>query len=283
MTRLAILALAALAACGGDPAGAAATALDLGAPTAVVVDAAGGCFVATIWADGAAGILRLAADGSVAGRFAGGAAGKLVAPKGLAHHGGVLFVADGTRVVKLDARDGRWLGAVPVPGAVGLWDVAAAADGSLWLADPGLGADDQPVQPGSLFWLPAGGAVVERLATDDCGRPTALVAQPTGVYAVTFDGDFLLVDRRARVERLGKAPASELTGLCRVAPGRWLAGSRRSGSLYQFDLRGGAPQAVPDLRLEQPGDFDVDAGRGQLLVPTRGPLRLVRHPVPESR
>jgi sugar lactone lactonase YvrE len=85
------------------------------------------------WKDDKQGSLgKLALDGSIiAAEWVKG----LSAPKGLALHENLLYVGDMTELVVVDVEKGAIAKRIPMPGAKGLNDVAAAPDGTIYASD----------------------------------------------------------------------------------------------------------------------------------------------------
>jgi DNA-binding beta-propeller fold protein YncE len=85
------------------------------------------------WADDKKGSIgKLGLDGSIiAAEWVTG----LSAPKGLALHGNFLYVGDMTEMVVVDVEKGAIAKRIPMPGAKGLNDVAAAPDGTVYASD----------------------------------------------------------------------------------------------------------------------------------------------------
>ncbi len=227
--------------------------------------------VAQAPADAPAAIARVYPDGRVqpAWILDGRAGAALHAPRGMVCTGDVLRVVDIDTVRSFDRGTGRPLAALTVPGAISLADLSVDPSGAIWVTDPALSPEGTALGAAAVFVIGIDG-VVERLALDGrVGRPSGIVAQRDAAYLVTWDsGEFLMVDRRGHVERLGTAPTAELSGLCRVAPGRWLASSRAGHCLYEFGLGGGVPARLAGFEIADPGDFDLDARRHRLLLPS---------------
>ena len=206
----------------------------------------------------------------------------LRAPTGLALGGDLLWVADGVALRAFDRVSGAPRGAVPIPGATALADVAVGPDGAIWCSDRGVTEDGRATGTDAI-WRLADGTLppheppIAVCRGADLGQPTALVARTGSVYVVGRDGQFFSVDAKGRRSDLATAPARDLVGLVRVeaADGRaaWFASSA-SGTLHRFDVGGGAtalPRTFGDL-----GDLGYDARRGVLLLPLVAADRIER-------
>ncbi|MEO6594774.1 MAG: hypothetical protein ABIP94_08480 [Planctomycetota bacterium] len=227
-------------------------------------------------------IARVQSDGTMQRHWiAGGRSGvTLHAPKGMALHGDVLWVADIDVLRRFDRRLGRPLGEVVIPGATFLNDVSAGPDGTIYCTDSGLDAQFGPTGTDAIWRVGQDGVPTMLRKGPDLGQPNGLVARDIGVYVVSWrDGTFYQIDTKGRRTDLGVAPAAQLDGLVRVEPngdsgatGYWLATSWAGSCVYRFDAGGGCT-ALP-ARLEQPADCGLDAKRHLLLVPLFGSNRL---------
>lgn len=217
-------------------------------------------------------IARVRPDGSFVRRhwIQGGRDGvTLHAPKGMALVGDVLWVADIDHLRKFDRRSGRPLGAVPVPGATFLNDVAAAPDGSVYVTDTGLDASFRATGTDAIWRVGPDGTLKALIRGAELGQPNGIVALAGGVYVVSWrDGTFYQVDRDGRRTDLGRAPTAQLDGLVRTRDGRWLCTSWQGECVYEFDNKGGVRKAPWDF--EQPADCGYDQQRNRLLVPLFG-------------
>lgn len=204
----------------------------------------------------------------------------LHAPKGMAIAGEVLWVADIDVVRRFDRRSGAPLGAIEIPGATFLNDIAIGPDGSVYVTDTGLDAAFQPTGTDAIWRLQADGTAVALAKGPELGQPNGLVAQPGGLYVVGWrDGTFFQVDYRGVRTELLRAPLAQLDGLVRVpgpagdpAAAYWLCTSWAGACVYRCGALG-AITALPP-RLEQPADCGYDAVRHRLLVPLFGQHRI---------
>lgn len=198
----------------------------------------------------------------------------LQAPRGLAVHGAVVWVADGSQLRRFASQTGAVLGPIAVPMAAVLHDVSVAPDGTAFCCGVRLGTEVL----GAAVWRVGLDEAVEVLAQGaDLGNPQALCATASGLYLASADGGFRLLDGKGHATLLAKVDTGPLVGLGRL-PGRdgaapsWFACSTGDQALYRFDLQGGVvpvPHSLPS-----PGRCAIDARRGRLLVPLPGVGRL---------
>lgn len=213
-------------------------------------------------ADGAGWISLLGADGRViAPQWSKG----FDAPKGMALAGGALWVADITRLRRIDPDSGALLPSVELPGAVFLNDVAADVDGE------GVYVSD--MMTGVIWRADAQGAVPY---VSGLGLPNG-IAVAQGVLFVATWGEGLHADFRTdhagglfRVDPAsqevtpvpGGGGLGNLDGLIADAQGGLIFSDFMAGRiarLAQGDLR---EIAAPGL-----GSADIAAGDGVILVP----------------
>jgi len=215
----------------------------------------------------------------------------LHAPKGMAITGDILWVADIDTLRAFDRTSGAPVRSIEVPGASCLQDVAAGADGMLFVSDAGLDANGQPTGSDGIWyvecWAKAGSVLrygeqwtpTPLVRGPELGQPRGLVAHKNSVYYVSWrDGTFWLVEPCGALTQLSKAATGQLDGLVRVeakdgtgAPA-WITTSWAGSCLHRFDVRGGCT-TLPE-KLEQPADCGFDAVRRLLLVPLFGRNKL---------
>lgn len=263
----------------------------LSEPESVVYDAeAGGVYLVSniagspFAADGEGFIARVAPSGRVLDRqWISG----LDAPKGLALSGDTLYVTDLTRIRRFDRRSGAGLGAVSVPGAAFLNDLALAPNGALYASDTGV----EPAEGGfassgtAAIYRIAPGVAPERIASGDAlGLPNGLAFIPgsdpdrPALLVSTLDGSgqVLRIDPEGRVGTYARVPTGALDGIAVLPGGTVLVSSWRAGTIYAVSGEGEAARLLA-TGLETPADFAVDGERGRLVVPlfTPGELRAV--------
>jgi len=187
---------------------------------------------------------------------------KLDAPKGTAISGGVLWVADITVVRKFDARTGKPLGDIEIPGATFLNDVAPAPDDGVYVTDSGLDAAFKPSGSDAVYEISKAGKVKALAKDKELGGPNGVLAVDGTVYTVTF--------RTGEIEKVGtkereKLPKGQLDGIVALASDDLLVSSWEGKTVFR-----GAMGKWQDLmvEIESPADIGWDSKRHRLLIPS---------------
>jgi len=198
----------------------------------------------------------------------------LDAPRGLAVFGDVLYVADVSKVRKFKASSGEPLGDIEVPGAMYLSDVAAAVDGSIYIADVGsdpseAGLADEGAD--AIYQVSPAGQVSVVAKRANLGGPFALAATETGLW-VTCSGtnELLLLVPGGENEAVSDAgrlplPGAAPRGLVALPDGTFAISSESAGSIYRGYRDGPFQPIIADL--EAPADIGYDTRRQRLLIP----------------
>lgn len=225
--------------------------------------------------DGIGWVSRFDAEGRVVeARWIDG----LDAPTGIASAGDRLYVADRGGLLEIDIPGARVLRTIELPGVAFANDVAAAADGTVYVSDM-AGNRIYRVRPGepAEVWLE--GEVLqnpnglwvdgERLLVGTWGP----MIDPGG-FAVRHPGRVLSVDREtAAVTALGSGePVASIDGIVRVGDG-YFATDWPGGRLLHFDAKG-RPQVVLS-GFSQLADLGYSASTRTLAIPVMSENRLV--------
>jgi sugar lactone lactonase YvrE len=201
----------------------------------------------------------------------------LEAPRGLAVFGDVLYVADVTTVRKFKASSGEPLGNIEVPGAVFLSDVAAAVDGSIYIADVGSDPSEAAIADegaDAVYQVSPAGQVSVVARRPNLGGPFALAANQTGLWvACSGTSELLLLVPGGDDEAVGDAgrlalPGPAPRGLAALPDGTFVISSETTGTIYR-GYRDGPFQPIID-GLEGPADLGYDTRRQRLLIPLLG-------------
>jgi sugar lactone lactonase YvrE len=189
---------------------------------------------------------------------------KLDAPKGMAISGGVLWVADITVVRKFDAKTGKPMGEVKVPGAGFLNDVAPAADGGILVTDSGLNAKFEASGTDAVYSISKAGAVKPLIKGKDLGGPNGVIAVGDTVWVTTFRSGAVFEVPKTGEPKPVKLPKGQLDGIVALENGEFLVSSWEGKTVFQ-----GKGDQWKDLKLdlESPADIGWDSKRKKLLVP----------------
>lgn len=229
-------------------------------------------------------ISRVAPSGRVLSLkwIAGGRAGvTLNAPKGMAVAGGTLYVTDITVVRMFDRATGRPTGAIPIPGATFLNDLAAGPDGSVYVTDSGLKPDFSPSGTDAVYRIDRMGKVTTIAKDPNLHGPNGIAVLPGGaLLVVTFSQQSELYTlapdgtRRA----LPALPAGQLDGVELLPDGSYLVSSWAASTVFRASPDGTAKAVVEGVRA--PADIGYDRRRRQVLIPMFMDSRVVVVRVP---
>jgi sugar lactone lactonase YvrE len=215
-------------------------------------------------------IMELSPDGKVnKPKFIAGGTNdvKLNAPKGLALHGGILYVSDVSTVRKFDAKTGAGKGEIPIAGSTFLNDVASTADGKIYVSDSGVKVTDKGFEPtgSEAVYVIEKGKAKALTKTKDLGAPNGLLPVAGGVLAVTLTSNELyrLDDKGARQD-ITKLPVGGLDGLVQAGD-KLLVTSWSSKTIYRGKLNDKFEPLVPNVN--SPADIGYDTKRSRVLVP----------------
>lgn len=192
---------------------------------------------------------------------------QLSAPMGMALAGGVLWVADGSRVHAFDARTGKPRKSHKLGPEASLADVAIV-DGAPVVSDEG-----PELGPGMLYRIAARGRPAPYLRPNqrDLGRPHGLYAPGDGSVWVTADRELYRVVRGERVAH-AELPDGPLDGIVGLPGGELLVASHE-GNIYRGKPAPGGrgplqvTWTVAFTGITTPSDLGLDEGRRRLLIP----------------
>lgn len=225
--------------------------------------------------DGVGWISRFDAEGRVvAARWVEG----LDAPTGIASVGDTLFVADRGGLLEIDVAAAKLLRTIELPGVAFANDVAAAADGTVYVSDmagnriyrvrPGRPAEvwlkGEALQNPNGLWVDG-----DRLLVGTWGP----MIDPGG-FAVRHPGRVQSVDRGSgAITPLGSGePVASIDGLVRVGE-HLFATDWPGGRLLRFDAEG--RHVVAASGFQQLADLGYSASTRTIALPVMGDNRLV--------
>ncbi len=201
--------------------------------------------------------------------IAGGQKGvSLDAPKGMAIVGGLLYVTDITWVRIFDRKTGAPQGKLFVKGATFLNDLAADANGKLYVTDTGWKAGEKDFEgtgTDALFAIDPKVVTPKKILGDpQLGNPNGVAVAKDGPWVVSASGELYPV-RDGKKGQATKLPSGALDGLVALEDGTFLVSSWASSSVYR-GKPGGTFEAIIE-NAKSPADIGYDAKRHRLLMP----------------
>jgi hypothetical protein len=187
----------------------------------------------------------------------------LIDPLGIFLHGDRLYVADVGAVRVFDRATGAPRGAIEIPDAVRLNDIAAAKDGTLYVSDSG--SDDAP---GAIYRITPQGQVSAFVARDAAlERVNGIAVMPDGHIVHGGRGVNLVVRTPAgAIVREHTLPTGRIDGIVATSDGGLLVASQDGHAVYKLAPGGAKPVAVAqDIPI--PAAIGLDPKRARLLVP----------------
>jgi hypothetical protein len=192
---------------------------------------------------------------------------KLDAPKGMAVAKGVLYVADIAAVRMFDVKSGAAKGEVKIDGAAFLNDVAAGADGKIYVSDTGMKAGEKGFEPTGTdaVYVIEKGKAKPLAKTKELGGPNGVLSTDKGVVVVTFgSGEVYRLDDKGAKQDASKPPKGALDGVVPLGDSL-LVSSWEGSAIYKGKLGGSFEVVLTDQN--SPADIGYDTKRGRVLVP----------------
>jgi streptogramin lyase len=195
---------------------------------------------------------------------------ELNAPKGMAIVGDTLYVADISAVRRFDRTSGASLGAIDIPGATFVNDLAATRDGQVIVSDTGVvftdsGAEDTGTA--AVYLMDADGELTT-IASDNLDKPNGVLDSRVhdGVLVASFGGNVVYkLDADGERTDVVELPTGGLDGLMETAGGDLLVSSWEGSAVYRVTPDRVISTAADELPA--PADIGWDEGRRRLLVP----------------
>jgi hypothetical protein len=216
-------------------------------------------------------ITEISGDGKVTKpKFIEGGSGKvkLDAPKGSAIVGGVLYVADITVVRKFDAKTGAPKGDIPVKDAVFLNDVAAAADGRLFVSDSGVKEGPKGLEPAggdAVYVIDRAGTVKPVAKMKELGGPNGVLVLGKKVLVNTLNSDQIYgLSDKGEMQEVTHLPRGGLDGFLSVGD-TLLVSSWQASAVYRGKLGGTFEPIIHGVK--GPADMGFDSKRSRVVVP----------------
>jgi hypothetical protein len=192
----------------------------------------------------------------------------LDAPKGMAIVKGVLYVADISTVRMFDAKTGAPKGEVKLEGATFANDVAASADGKIYVSDSGIKISEKGIDPTKTdaVWVIEKGKAKAFAKGEELGHPNGLLVEGKNVVVVTFgSGELYKLDEKGTKTGAVKFPKGSLDGIVSVG-GKFFVSSWEGASVFASDGVGAGATAVI-VGTKTPADIGFDSKRNRILVP----------------
>ncbi len=232
-------------------------------------------------------ITRVSPEGEVlAERWIDGASDEveLSAPKGSAIVDDTFFVTDITVVRQFDRETGEPTGTIEIPGATFLNDIAAGPDGSIYVSDMGLAANDagEMVPSGSdaIYQITPDGTVTPLIQAPEIAVPNGLAVLPDGDLAVapfSESGEVYRLDAQGQLEEIARVPGGLLDGIVALPDGSLLVSSWALPGVVRITADGEVSTVAADIA--SPADIGYDSSRNLLLVPDMTTNRILALPL----
>lgn len=202
----------------------------------------------------------------------------LRAPKGMAIVGDTLYVADIGGIRRFDRETGAPQGAIEIPDASFLADLAVSPDQVLYASDSGLGPNFKPTETDAIYRVDPGGTVEVLVKDVALAQPRGLVAGAEAVFVVDWtEGNLRRIERDGSHNVIATLPVNQLDGLVRDARGGFLVSSWGGLAVYRVTDTGQVSAVVSDLQA--PAGIGYDQKRERLLVPLAHDNKLEIHPM----
>lgn len=218
--------------------------------------------------DGSGYISRMRPDGTVDSlHFVQGGRGgvTLHAPKGMALTGDTLWVTDIDAIRGFDRRSGAPLATVEVPTSRFLNDLAIGPDGMLYATESGFRAAPDGNGREAVYRIGPGHRPDLVLTDVPVPNGIALTKDGSGLLLASF-GDAAIREWRpvdGSLTKVGEGPGQH-DGLAVLDDGRILTSSWVDSSVV---VLGTGDAAALVEGVPSPADFEVDRGRGRLVIP----------------
>lgn len=186
-------------------------------------------------------------------------------PLGLIIDGPFVHVADTTAIRTFNRTTGAPVRSVDVPGAVRLNDLAAGADGTLYVTDSG---NDQ--NAGALYRIsPEGQVTVFAERSDTLQRPNgvAVLSDGTVVHGGLLGKTLFYRNPEGRILRQRDLPTGRIDGIIATANGDLFVASQDGQLVYRVPADETKPPVVVASDIPIPAAIGVDSQRRRVLIP----------------
>ena len=194
----------------------------------------------------------------------------LNAPKGMAIHGGHLYVSDIDRLVQIALATGEIVAEYPAPGAVFLNDVAADCAGNIYVSDSS--------SSNSAIYRLADGVISVWMAGEEIQKPNGLhMKRNKLLVGSSGDGCIKAIDLETEAVKVVACPGSGIDGLHPVGRGMYaISDWKGKTSLVNTDDDVTVLLDTTDQGINS-ADFDYVKRQNLLVIPTFFDNRVVAY------
>lgn len=192
---------------------------------------------------------------------------RLDGPKGMTIVGDTLYVSDVLAVRRFDRRTGAPLGAIALPGATMINDLAT--DGtSVYVSDTAIRSSAGPTfiaTKTDAIWKITGDRATKIASGVGLRQPNGLAFHDGALWVAPFSGNEIYRLDGAERADIAETPRGQLDGLVILEDGARIVTSWQGSTIYRETGEG---KFVPLLNgIALPADIGYDANRKRLLVP----------------
>lgn len=183
-------------------------------------------------------------------------------PKGLLIQEGKLFVTDNKRIVEMDIDLGQISREYSIEEAGMLNDIAADADGNLYISD---------TRKNSIFKLDTLGIISEWMNSKELQAPNGLLFSKNELWVAAWGngetgGDILKIDPDTQeIQKVSEKGIGNLDGLQQGKAGDFYFSDWQSGKIFRIEVGGKIKEVVTSARSV--GDILLLEEKGLLILP----------------
>lgn len=200
--------------------------------------------------------------------IAGGVDGvTLNAPKGTALVGNTLYVADIDTVRLFDQTTGKFLRDIKIEDSSFLNDLAADAEGNVYVSDTGVTPSFNPAGTDAIYKITPDDKVTVFAEGENLAHPNGLLALQDGTLLVapmSSNGLFRVTASGREEGELTRLPGGDLDGIVQVGD-TYLVSSWATHGIHQVSSTGEVTLVLGDL--SSPADIGYDVKRNRVLIP----------------
>lgn len=193
----------------------------------------------------------------------------LNAPKGMAIHGDILYVADLTFVRMFDRKTGESKDKIGVPKSKFLNSVSVAPNGTLYVSDTGWQAGPEGLENSghdAIFVVEPNHWIAKDLIRDKrLTNPNGIVADNEGIWVASAGGTLYRVSAKGELSQIQDLPEKGLDGLVALPDGSMLTSSWAGRAVYHGKPGHKFEPVISEI--ESPAAIGFDSRRGRVLIP----------------